>query len=131
MRDKMKIFAGVAIFLAVALFPLWYVRTTGKASIVPEPKLVNAGKECVNAKEYMREYHMTMLNEWRDEVVREGRRAPIVIAGVEYQKSLSDACMKCHANKTDFCDVCHNYLGVSPTCWDCHNSPKEPKHEIR
>lgn len=131
MHDRMKILGGVVVFIAIASFPVWYARTTGKATIVPEPKLVNAGKECVNTKEYMREYHMTMLNEWRDEVVRDGRRLPVIIAGVEYQKSLTGTCMKCHANKADFCDTCHTYLGVSPACWDCHNFPKEQKHETR
>ncbi len=60
-----------------------------------------------------------------------GKRIPVKVAGMEYQKSLTGTCMKCHANKADFCDTCHNYLGVSPTCWDCHNFPKEQKHETR
>ena len=34
--------------------------------------------------------------------------------------SLSNTCMACHSNKTQFCDQCHNYLAVTPTCWGCH-----------
>ncbi len=131
MHDGIKIFGGLGFFIAIAAFPLWYALATGRANVVPEPKLVNAGKECVNTRAFMREYHMTMLIEWRDEVIREGKRLPVIVAGNEYQKSLTGACMKCHANKTDFCDTCHNYLGVSPACWDCHNIPRERKHETR
>ena len=39
--------------------------------------------------------------------------------------SLSGTCMSCHPNKKEFCDACHDYLAVSPYCWDCHVEPKE------
>jgi len=32
--------------------------------------------------------------------------------------------MKCHTDKAKFCDRCHNYVGVTPNCWDCHVEPK-------
>jgi hypothetical protein len=45
--------------------------------------------------------------------------------GKTYYKSLQLTCMDCHSNKTQFCDQCHNYMGVTPYCWDCHIAPKE------
>jgi hypothetical protein len=39
--------------------------------------------------------------------------------------SLVGTCMRCHSNKSQFCDACHNYLAVSPYCWECHIEPKE------
>jgi hypothetical protein len=36
--------------------------------------------------------------------------------------------MKCHNNKKNFCDRCHERLSVNPTCWDCHNLPEESAH---
>ena len=38
--------------------------------------------------------------------------------------SLSNNCMECHSNKSQFCDQCHNYVAVVPNCWGCH-LPKE------
>ena len=48
--------------------------------------------------------------------------------GKNYNMSLQNECMKCHSNKTQFCDQCHNYTGqVEPFCWNCHIAPKETK----
>jgi hypothetical protein len=41
--------------------------------------------------------------------------------------SLQNSCMKCHSNKKEFCDKCHNYVAVKPYCWSCHIAPKEDK----
>lgn len=47
----------------------------------------------------------------------------------KYEMSLQNTCMKCHSNKEEFCDQCHNYANVSPFCWDCHVQPpvEQPK----
>jgi hypothetical protein len=42
----------------------------------------------------------------------------------QYDMSLQNTCMKCHQNKAAFCDRCHNYVGVNPSCWGCHVEPK-------
>jgi hypothetical protein len=68
---------------------------------------------------------MKLLNDWRDGALRDGDRAPIIIDGVEYDKSLMNGCMKCHTDKKKFCDECHVYASVKPYCWDCHFLPKE------
>ena len=49
----------------------------------------------------------------------------VTIDGVEYGKGLQLACMECHSNKEKFCDSCHDYAAVQPTCWECHITPTE------
>ncbi len=61
-----------------------------------------------------------MLNQWRDDVLRNDDRVAVVVDGKEYRKGLQTACMQCHSNKEKFCDSCHLYASVKPYCWDCH-----------
>ena len=68
---------------------------------------------------------MKLLDQWRNDVVREGKRIYISSTGKQYEMSLQNTCAKCHAKKSQFCDRCHNYVEVSPKCWDCHIAPKE------
>ncbi len=44
MHERIRIFGGLVLFIALAAFPVWYARATGRANVVPEPKLVNAGR---------------------------------------------------------------------------------------
>jgi hypothetical protein len=126
MYDGGKIIPGLIIGIALLLFPVFY--NAGKAAKAPEPQLTEkakAAKECVEAKSYMRPQHMKMLDEWRNEVVRQSERYYASGNGKTYYKSLQVTCMDCHSNKSKFCDQCHNYMGVAPYCWDCHIAPKE------
>ncbi len=124
MYDGGKIITGLAIFVGLMIFPVWY-NSIGGAAHVPNPEKPVGVKHCVQSKEYMRGSHMVLLNNWRDEVIRDGKREAIVVDGVKYDKSLMNGCMKCHASKVKFCDECHNYAAVKPYCWDCHIQPKE------
>ena len=72
----------------------------------------------------MRTEHMQLLMDWRDEVVRDNDRIFTTADGRRYYKSLSGTCMSCHANKAGVLRPCHDYLGVTPYCWDCHVEPK-------
>ncbi|NLI82327.1 MAG: sulfate reduction electron transfer complex DsrMKJOP subunit DsrJ [Deltaproteobacteria bacterium] len=129
------IIIGLIIFVGVALFPVFY--NGGKASPPPEIKLDTpviqqmTEKQCVLPKGEMRTGHMQVLNEWRTEVVRNGHRVYVAADGKQYNMSLQNECMKCHSNKSQFCDACHVYaglqLGAVPYCWTCHIEPKEPK----
>jgi len=121
MKDKKFIVAGVIIFIVIVTFPFWYNR--GKAAPAPKPQLTEkakAAKACVRSTEYMKAEHMQLLDVWRETVVREGKRVYVNPAGQEYNMSLSNTCLDCHSNKTEFCDRCHNYASVQPYCWDCH-----------
>jgi len=127
MNDKKLIIAGLIIFIIIALFPFWYNR--GKAAPPPELKLTErakAAKVCVRSTDYMKAEHMQLLDVWREAVVREGDRIYVSPSGKEYTMSLSNTCLDCHSNKTEFCDRCHDYASVRPYCWDCHiDNPKE------
>ena len=127
MHDKGKVIAGLAIFVILVTFPLWY--NLGKAAPEPEPKLTGkaaeAGQQCVESKAYMKAEHMQILNDWRETVVRDAKRIYVNSSGKKFEMSLTNTCLDCHAEKAEFCDKCHNYASVSPYCWDCHVDPKE------
>jgi len=125
MYDSGKIILGLIIFVGLFTSPIWYDLASGKAA--DKPNLVLPAKEdqkeCVNTAEYMREFHMDLLNVWRDEVVRKGIRTYTSYTGKRYDMSLTNTCTGCHSNTSEFCDQCHNYVGVTPYCWDCHIKP--------
>jgi len=126
MYDAGKIIPGLVVFLVLITFPVWYNAASGKASYVPDPQIITTAPACVAPTDYMKAAHMDLLNQWRDEVVREGQREYIAPDGKVYQKSLSNTCMDCHSNKTEFCDRCHDYMAVGqPNCWECHVEPEE------
>ena len=68
---------------------------------------------------------MQLLDVWRYQVVRVGKRLYTAEDGTEYRMSLQNTCLSCHSNKIDFCDRCHDYAGVTPDCWTCHLEPEE------
>lgn len=123
MYNKGTIIPGLIIFVLMVTFPLWF-NAFSKASTVPKPELPPGGqKQCVAPKAEMRANHMVMLNQWRNEVLRDGKRTAVTVGGKEYRKGLQMACMECHTNKEKFCDSCHVYTSVTPYCWDCHLTP--------
>jgi len=132
MYDAGKVLTGIVIFAVLVTFPFFL--SAGKAGPKPDPKLdtpaiqaLGAEKQCVESKAFMKANHMQLLNDWRDNAVREGHRQYVGLGGKKYDISLQNTCMKCHSNKTKFCDECHNYMAVKPYCWDCHVAPKEKK----
>ena len=126
MNDKGKIIPGLIVFVGLITFPIWYGLNT-TAGPLPNPEKPTNAKECVKSTEYMRNSHMVMLNEWRDDIVRSGgpRHDKTEGSGIDYIRSLQKGCMNCHTSKKKFCDECHNYAAVKPYCWDCHIQPKE------
>ena len=128
MHDVVKIITGLIIGIGLLLFPLFY--NAGKAAKAPERELTPKAKEmrqCIEPKAFMTTQHMKLLDQWRNEVVRDSERFYESSTGKMYDKSLQNTCMDCHSNKSKFCDQCHNYMGVVPFCWDCHIEPKENK----
>jgi hypothetical protein len=130
MYDGWKVIIGLLVFLGISTFPFLY--EIGKAVPPPPEPNINTPeiqkmveKKCVESKSYMTTEHMKMLNDWRDSVVRDGKTIYVASNGKQYIMSLSNTCMKCHSNKKEFCDKCHNYAAVEPYCWDCHIEPKE------
>jgi len=129
MNDKKFVIIGIVVFLIIATIPVWFNR--GKAAPAPELVLTDkakAAKECVRSTDYMKREHMKVLDLWRHTVVRNAERIYVNPSGKEYTMSLSNTCLDCHSNKTEFCDRCHDYASVRPYCWDCHiDNPKESK----
>jgi hypothetical protein len=129
MKDKAKICAGLAIFLAIALFPVLYNFVFGGSARRPEIVIKTKGipgkDKCVMPAEYMRASHMELLSDWREAVVRSADRVYISPDGRRFRRSLTGTCMDCHANKSSFCDRCHDYAATQPNCWNCHIAPNE------
>lgn len=123
MYDSGKIIGGLAIFVLIVTFPIWY--NHGVAADVPKAELPKDKKKCVLPLKEIRASHMKTLNQWRDEVLRTEDRTFFPVEGKLYQKSLQNTCMQCHVSKKKFCDVCHTYAAVTPYCWDCHLAPVE------
>lgn len=127
MRDRPLILGGLALFLVLITFPIWYNLAAGTAARPPEIKRPAEEKNCVAATAYMRTSHMELLTAWRDQVVRQDIRTFTALDGRTYTMALTQTCLKCHASKADFCDRCHAYAGVAPHCWSCHVDPKESR----
>jgi hypothetical protein len=125
MHDAGKVIAGLAIFLALVLSPVWYQAARGAETGPPELERAIDGPDCVAESEYMRALHMDLLDIWRDEAVRDGDRIYVGAGGRKHEKSLTGTCLSCHASKEAFCNRCHEYVGAEPYCWDCHVDPTE------
>jgi len=122
MYDRMKIVVGLVLFIVLVTFPFW--RAFGAATPTP-PDLAKPvrGSQCVEDTGWMRANHQQLLNQWRDAVVREGRKEYTSTDGTRCEMSLSKTCLDCHENQQTFCDRCHEYADVQPTCWNCHLDP--------
>jgi hypothetical protein len=132
--DGKKVVIGLVVFVVLMGLPIWY--NMGKAAPAPEIKIDTAAiqampkKQCILPKEEMRTEHMQLLNDWRNWAVRDGLTVYVAADGKQYNMSLQKECMECHSNKTEFCDRCHTYAGMTsstPYCWTCHIPPKEKK----
>jgi hypothetical protein len=129
MKDKARIYTGLAVFLGLILIPVWYNLASGKSAYRPDIVIKTAklsGKDkCILPAEYMRASHMTLLQGWRESVVRTGDRNYVSPDGRAFRRSLTGTCLDCHSNKQSFCDRCHDYASVRPDCWNCHVAPQE------
>lgn len=117
-----SIVAGVIIFLVLFTYPFW--GNLGNKTAAPQLVTGTTEKQCVEKTEFMKTSHMQLLDEWRDAVVRDGKRLYVSkLNGKQYDMSLQNTCTKCHSKKDQFCDRCHNYVNVAPNCWNCHIDP--------
>ncbi len=124
MYNKGLISTGLVIFAIIMTFPVWFNKLN--AGDPPKPEYPpNGEKECVVSASEMRDKHMIILDDWRDEVLRDADRVVVEVGGKKYRKGLQTTCMQCHTSKQKFCDTCHVYASVKPTCWECHLTPEE------
>jgi hypothetical protein len=127
MYNSAKIITGIIIFLVLVTCPFWL--NLVKPAVPPKLDVGTQEKECVEPTAYMKTSHMVLLNQWRDEAVRNGNGVYVSSTGKKYNISLQNTCTNCHARKEQFCDRCHNYVAVAPRCWDCHIVPKEQERQ--
>ena len=125
MSDKGKIIGGLVVFLVLVTFPLWHtVAAPGGDVAMPELEYPAGEDPCIEDAEFMRANHMDILNQWRNELVRDGITEYTSTSGQQYTMSLTGTCMDCHDNRDTFCTACHDYSNVNPKCWDCHVEPR-------
>jgi hypothetical protein len=124
--NKNKGVIAVAALAIVVLAPLAYyamsdVLVPGAQPFLekPDPQYT----ECVRDTLYMRFHHMDLLKDIRVRVVREGER------NIEYEgeEITLEGCMKCHTNRSRFCNQCHTVVNLHLDCFGCHNYPETPQ----
>ena len=120
MYDKQLIVPLILVFIAIVTFPVWYNVACGTGEGMPELTVGTDETECIEPTAYMRTSHMSLLNQWREAVVRDGYRYYVSSSGGKIEMSLTKTCLKCHSKSSEFCDRCHDYLAVEPYCWECH-----------
>ncbi len=126
MHDKLRILAGLAVALVVLALPFWYALAGGNTAPPPALPLPKNCPRCVEDTPYMRAHHTDLLRQWRDSVVRDGNKTYVSKTyGTSCEMSLTKTCMRCHTDRQTFCDRCHAYANVRPTCWGCHVEPRE------
>ncbi len=123
MYDAGKIITGLVVFLLLVTSPVWYNLASGHSADVPELAKPANAENCVAETSYMRAAHMNLLNDWREQVVRNEKRVFVSEDGTEHEMSLTNTCLDCHKDKSAFCDRCHDYTMVDPYCWGCHIVP--------
>lgn len=140
------ILTGLAVFVILALFPIWYnalSEQSSAATALEGLREMTGDAKCLEDAQFMRANHMTLLNEWRDLVVRENERF-YTKDGERIERSLTNTCRQCHVNTAKMleaqtaikgqamhCNVCHEYVGVEIYCWDCHNDAVNVTTEVK
>ncbi len=125
MYNKKAVIAGIVVFLVICTAPFW--TNFGAKYSKPEVALPADSNECVESAAFMRAEHMQLLNEWRDQALRNDNRVYVSSTGKKWEISLQNTCLKCHSDYEQFCDKCHVTNNVDPYCWTCHILPKGSK----
>ena len=120
MHNTLITIAGLAL-LAFSAFAFADEDSSKKLSLKPDvPHPTNGSTECVEPEDEMKKNHMNYILDQRDETMYEGIRTK--------QYSLKE-CINCHVPKDStarfgddqhFCSSCHNFVGVSIDCFQCH-----------
>ncbi len=124
MYNAKYVIAGIIVFTALFTIPFWLGGVEG-GDVYTRPNVVlpKDEKECIEPVEYMRAEHMQLLNDWRDEALRNDNRTYVSSSGKKWEISLQNTCMQCHTSYEDFCQKCHVSNSVYPYCWTCHVIP--------
>ncbi|AET67340.1 hypothetical protein Desor_1700 [Desulfosporosinus orientis DSM 765] len=116
-----RIIASLIIFVGLFTIPFFY--NLGKANAGPEIDAQQlADFQSIEPSVNMIANHPQMFNQWRDELVRNGKTVYVNSEGKEIDISLEK--LEGTDQSSQFCVSCHNYTAVDPTCWDCHSGPE-------
>jgi [DsrC]-trisulfide reductase subunit J len=118
MYDTSKVVPALILFAAVVTFPFWYRAAAGASTPPKRAGATASNGACVAPLDFMGTSHMVLLDDWRREVVR-GNGHTLKDPG-GHTMSLTAGCLKCHHDRAQFCDHCHDYVAVQPDCWSCH-----------
>ncbi|AEA47686.1 sulfate reduction electron transfer complex DsrMKJOP subunit DsrJ [Archaeoglobus veneficus] len=122
MYNAKYVIAGIIVFLAIMTSPMWYNLASGE--VTPPELATPKGEHCVEDAKWMEANHMELLKEWRTINIRDGQLIYISKAYGEPYETTIYQCWECHESKAEFCDKCHEYTGVKPYCFECHNTPE-------
>ena len=126
MYNSKAVILGIIIFVVLFTSPFW-ASMLGKSYTSTGIALPKNEKECVENVDFMRDKHMQLLNEWRDEALRNENRTYVASNGKKWTISLQNTCLKCHNDYKGFCEKCHVDNSVDPYCWTCHIIPQGSK----
>jgi hypothetical protein len=116
---------AVTVFVIVILAPFAYsmVRPVLTRGSSPGENFIEVpdGGECVRETEYMRFYHMDLLKETREDVIRRGIRGEITLSG----------CRDCHTYREQFCNKCHDAVTLKVDCFGCHYYPESVEDSVQ
>jgi hypothetical protein len=132
MYDGGKIIPGLIIGLCLFLSPFGYNAIFGKDTKAPEPELTAKAKEakqCVAPKQYMTAWHMQLLDNWRHDVVRDGKRYFNTNVDLWWDYSLDSSLIENWRRFVTDSEVQEPgkpgktyYKSLQVTCMDCHSN---------
>lgn len=127
MNKNRLVALGLILFVLLFTFPVLMnlgksVAKTQPPAMLQDQKAMQelADKLGVKNIDEFRERHKQVLAEWKDIVVRDGKRIYVTKDGREIPISLQNL-----ASQPQYCNDCHDYAGIEkPNCWTCHVEPK-------
>ena len=127
MNKNRLVALGLILFVLLFTFPVLMnlgksVAKTQPPAMLQDQKAMQelADKLGVKNIDEFRERHKQVLAEWKDIVVRDGKRVYVTKDGREIPISLQNL-----ASQPQYCSDCHDYAGIKkPNCWTCHVEPK-------
>ncbi len=85
MYNRITIIPGLVIFVIMVTLPVWI--NGFETGDLPKPDLPEG--QCIAPASEMRDTHMSLLNEWRDDVLRNGNRVTVTVDEKEYRSQAS------------------------------------------
>jgi len=102
--DRPLILAGLTLFVGLVTTPSGTALSTEKRPSPLRRSNSLPGKAVRRATSYMRSSHMRLLEDWRNEAVRDGQRQFVAFNGKTYDKNPNPHLRHaCHTDRKEFC----------------------------